>query len=329
MNSILVTGATGFLGQALVMRLAKDGNRVHALYRSEEKIRGWEHENIHFFKGTLGDFQSIERAIEGCRQVYHLAASVSVWTRDPARIYDENIGGTENVLESAMKQGVDKLVYTSTAGVLGPSDGEMNTEDKQFSGTHFTHYDRSKARSEQKILEYVSRGLQAVIVNPTRIYGPGNLSKGNALTGIIDRYLRGKWKIIPGDGSNIGNYVFIDDVVNCHIQAMDRGRTGERYLAGGSNLSFNEFFKILARISGVEHHLFKMPSGLMMMITGGFLGLAHLTGWEPPITPAYVRRYTHDWAVSCEKAKKELDYRPIHIEEGLKRTVEWIRSREV
>jgi farnesol dehydrogenase len=110
---------------------------------------------------------------------------------------------------------------------------------------------------------------------------------------------------------------------------MDRGRTGERYLAGGSNLSFNEFFKILARVSGIEHRLFKMPSGLMMMIAGGFLGIAHLTGWDPPITPAYVRRYIHDWEVSCEKAKKELDYRPLNVEEGLKRTVEWIRSRKI
>ena len=109
MNTVFVTGATGFLGKRLTMRLAYEGNRVHALYRSEEKIRGWEHENIRFFKGTLSDTDIIERAMKGCQQVYHLAAFASVWARDPRFFYEENVRGTANVLEAARKQGVERL----------------------------------------------------------------------------------------------------------------------------------------------------------------------------------------------------------------------------
>lgn len=326
MNTVLVTGATGFLGKRLTMRLAYEGNRVHALYRSEEKIRGWEHENIRFFKGTLNDPDGIDRAMKGCRQVYHMAAFASVWARDPRFFYEENVQGTVNVLEAARKLGVEKLVFTSTAGVLGPSGGGLNTEEKPLPVVHLTHYDRSKAMAELKVQEYVSGGLNAVITNPTRIFGPGILSKSNALTMMIERYLRGKWRLIPGDGSGIGNYVYVDDVVEGHLLAMEKGQPGQRYLIGGDNLSFNDFFKILTEVSGVKHILYKLPVGLMMIIARGFLGIAWLTGRTPPITPAFVRRYNHNWEVSCNKARKELGYRPASFEEGLKKTIEWIRK---
>jgi len=326
MNTILVTGSTGFLGRRLATSLAEEGNLVHALYRTDEKIRGWKHDNIRFFKGTLGDKNSIGQAMEGCRQVYHLAAFAAPWVRNPRVIYNENVGGTENILESARRLGVKKLVYTSTAGVFGPSNGELNTEEKQFNGNHFTHYDRSKAEAETKVMKYVAGGLNAVIVNPTRIYGPGNLSKSNSVTMMIEKYIRGKWRIIPGDGSSIGNYVYVDDAVNCHQLAMARGRAGERYIAGGENLTFNELFVQFARVSGVKHWLFRMPVGLMMLAAGGFQVFARLTGWTPPIVPAFVRRYNHNWAVSDQKAEKELGYYPLSFDKGLEKTIEWIQN---
>jgi len=153
MNPILVTGATGFLGNCLVMRLVGEGEKVHALYRTEDKIRGWEHENIHFFKGSLEDPGSLDRAMKGCRQVYHLAAFASAWSKDSEIFYRENVRGTVNVLEMAIRCGVKRVVFTSTAGVLGPSTQKLNTENKLFSGEHFTHYDRSKEMAEIKVKE--------------------------------------------------------------------------------------------------------------------------------------------------------------------------------
>jgi nucleoside-diphosphate-sugar epimerase len=327
MSAVLVTGATGFVGRQLAIRLAREGKRVHALYRSPEKIGDWKDPNIRFFHGNLRDSGSIRSAMRGCAQVYHVAAYVSSWAKDSRIYFQENVGGTVNVLDSALDLGVEKLVFTSTAGVLGPSDRGVITENRSFPGRHYTHYDRSKAEAERKVMDYFSRGLQAVIVNPTRIYGPGSLSTANALTRLIGRYLQGKWRIIPGDGHSIGNYVFIEDVVNCHILAMEKGRPGERYLAGGQNLSFNEFFKTLERVSGTGRRLYRLPDAVMMTIAGIFYGWGKMTGWNPPITPSFVRRYRHNWEVSIRKAEMELGYVPITFEEGLRRTLAWIEHQ--
>ena len=324
MNTVLVTGATGYLGRQLALRLAGDGNIVHALYRSEAKLEGLQHKNIYPYRGTLTDAESINSAMQGCSQVYHLAALASAWTRNSRVFYDENVGGTENVLKVAEKQGVKKLVFTSSAGVLGPSSTDPNTEEKQFEAKHFTHYDRSKAMSENLVMEYVDKGLPAIVVNPTRIFGPGSMSTSNATTMMIDRYILGKWKIIPGDGESIGNYVFVEDVVNCHLLVMEKGRIGERYLAGGENLSFNEFFARLALVSGVQQKMYRLPVSLMMSAARMMLGTAWLTGWSPPIIPAFVRRYNHNWKISDKKARKELGYEPLSFEEGLKETIDWL-----
>jgi farnesol dehydrogenase len=329
MNRVFVTGATGFLGMSLVKRLLEEGNMVHALYRSEEKIRGWEESNLFFFKGSLGDRDSIERAMRECSQVYHLAAFASVWAKDPKAFYRENVDGTVHVLEAALKNNVKRLVFTSTAGVLGPSNGTPNTEEKQFSGQHFTHYDRSKDQAEGKVREYCKKGGEAVIVNPSRIYGPGNLSQSNSVSRMIASYLRGKWKIIPGDGTSIGNYVYVEDVVSLLLIAMEKGLPGERYLAGGENLSFNGFFEILSRISGRKHRMYRLPVGLMMAVAGTMQAIANLTGWPPAITPAFVRRYNQNWAISIDKSIGQLGYNPLSFEEGLIKTIEWIKSQHL
>ena len=107
---------------------------------------------------------------------------------------------------------------------------------------------------------------------------------------------------------------------------MSRGLAGERYIAGGENLSFNEIFEGFARVSGVRRRLFKMTVGLMMMVAGGFQGFAHLTGWHPPITPDFVRRYNHNWAASIKKAEKELGYLPLSFDKGLEKTIEWLKN---
>jgi nucleoside-diphosphate-sugar epimerase len=326
MNTVLVTGATGFLGRQLALRLAQDGQRVHILYRSEAKLKGLEHENIHPFGGNLGDSDSIVHAMEGCNQVYHVAAFALPWAKNSQLFYDENVRGTEHVLFAAKKLGVEKLVFTSSAGVLGPSTGEPKTEETIFKGQHFTHYDRSKAMAEEKVIEYTDAGRSAVIVNPTRIYGPGYIGKSNAVTMMIVRYLQGKWRYIPGDGSSIGNFVFVEDVVDCHLLAMEKGRSGERYLAGSENLSFSEFFRKLAMVSGKEYRLFRIPVRLMTLAAAGMLVTARITGRTPPIVPDFVRRYNHDWLTSSNKAISELGYSPISIEEGLARTIKWFEN---
>jgi nucleoside-diphosphate-sugar epimerase len=326
MSNVLVTGATGFVGKQLALRLAGSGHKVHAMYRSEANINELEHPNIRLFKGTLTDLASIDNAMKGCDQVYHLAAFAAVWTRKPEEIYEQNVQGTTNILESALKHGVKKVVHTSTAGVFGPSGEKPNSEDNPIPETHFVHYDRSKARAEETINTYVRDGMDVIIVNPTRVFGPGKLGDSNGVTRMIRDYIKGKWHIIPGSGQSVGNYVYIDDVVEGHILAMEKGRTGERYLLGGSDLSFNEFFNILKEVTGSHYFLIKVPLFIGISIAAIMLTIAKLTGRMPLITPGLLKRYSHHWAVSSEKARSELGYDPVDFREGLRRTVEWLQT---
>jgi len=326
MSKILVTGATGFVGKQLALKLAESGHMVHAMYRSEAKIGELHHQNITTFKGTVSDLVSIDNAMKGCDQVYHLAAFAAVWTRRPEEIYEQNVRGTINILESALKYGVKRVVHTSTAGVFGPSGENPNSEDNPLADSHFIHYDRSKTQAEKKVKAYVRDGMDVVIVNPTRIYGPGNLGDSNGVTRMIRDYLNGKWHIIPGNGKSIGNYVYIEDVVDGHILAMEKGRTGERYLLGGSDLSFNEFFSILREITESRFFLIKIPLFMGISIAGIMLGHAKLTGRMPLITPGLLKRYSHHWAVSSEKARSELGYDPMDFRKGLSKTVEWLET---
>jgi nucleoside-diphosphate-sugar epimerase len=326
MSTVLVTGATGYLGKQLALKLAGSGHIVHAMYRSEAKVGGLEHENIRLFKGTLSDTASIDNAMGGCDQVYHLAAFAAVWTREPEKIYEQNVRGTVNILESALKFGVKKVVHTSTAGVFGPSGDKPSSEESPIRESHFIHYDRSKAMAEKKISTYVRDGMNVVIVNPTRVYGPGNLGDSNGVTRMIRDYIGGRWHIIPGNGRSVGNYVYIGDVVDGHVLAMEKGRPGERYLLGGSNLSFNEFFSILKEVSGSRYFLIKIPLFAGISIASIMLTIARLTGRMPLITPGLLKKYTHRWEVSSEKARSELGYDPVDFREGLQRTIKWLET---
>jgi nucleoside-diphosphate-sugar epimerase len=244
-------------------------------------------------------------------------------------IYEQNVQGTVNILESARKFSINRVVHTSTAGVFGPSRMRPHTEENPVAETHFIHYDRSKVLAEKKVRIFVQEGMDVVTVNPTRVYGPGNMGDSNGVTRMIRDYICGKWHIIPGNGKSIGNYVYIEDVVEGHILAMDKGRTGEAYLLGGSNLSFNEFFSELKGISGKNHFLIKIPLFIGTSIAGIMLTIAKLTGRMPLITPGLLKRYSYHWAFSSEKARSELGYDPVDFREGLRRTLEWLQSISV
>jgi len=202
---IFITGATGYIGNNLAKKLADEGNTIHALCRNEN-TPVLSHSNIKIFKGDITDKTSIEKGIQGCEQIYHLAAYARVWAKDMSIFYKLNVDGLRNVLDAARNSSVQKIVFTSTAGTLGPSGVQPVKEDDARIGEPFTDYEISKTQAELLCREYCNKyGMHIVIVNPPRIYGHGIITESNAVTRLIKLYMAGKWKITPGDGKRTGS----------------------------------------------------------------------------------------------------------------------------
>jgi nucleoside-diphosphate-sugar epimerase len=325
---ILVTGATGFIGIHLCRELVRQGYIVNALYRSRGKAEQIKHKNIHLFKGDVTDTLSIRKAIKECDFVFHLAACAQVWSKDPCLFYEINYKGTLNVLNEAEGAGIKKIVVTSTAGVFGPSDGKMVDENTKRQTEYFTLYEKTKAEAEELILNRTAKGMNIVIVNPTRVYGPGLLNISNSVTRIVRLYTEGKFRFLPGNGKSIGNYVFIDDVVAGHILALEKGVAGERYILGGENISYAGFFKVLAEISGKSYLLFRFPLNLMLFVSFIMLMLARSFGIKPLITPGLVRKYNYNWVLSSNKAQSELGYKITPLKSGITETLKFIYAEK-
>jgi nucleoside-diphosphate-sugar epimerase len=323
---IFVTGATGFIGSALIRTLADSGHSVHALFRSRSKTQAIRKRNVHLFKGDILDLKSIERAMRECDCVFHTAAMTKIWTKKPNKYHDINVIGTKNILETALHLGVKKVVITSTAGVFGPSLDGCVHENTVKKTECFTEYEKTKTQADSLALSYIEKGLHTVMVCPTRVYGPGLIKESNSTTRMIQLYIKGRWRIIPGSGKNIGNYVYIDDVVKGHMLAMEKGLAGEKYILGGENISYSGFFKTLKKVSQKDSALFKLPLSIMLFLSFLMKCLAEWFNIYPLITPKMVKKLTCDWVVSSDKAVRELGYSPLSLEKGIKKTVDWLNS---
>ncbi|MFC2126216.1 NAD-dependent epimerase/dehydratase family protein [Bacteroidota bacterium] len=213
---------------------------------------------------------------------------------------------------------------TSTAGVFGPSVHKTVDEKTERSFVLCTEYERTKAEAEKLVMDYVSKGQHIVIVNPTRIYGPGLLNESNSVTRMINLYINGRFRVLPGDGNSIGNYVFIDDIVRGHILAMEKGKSGEKYIMGGANVSYRDFFNVLSCVTGKKYFQFNLPISFMLAISSVMLFLAKTIQISPLIIPPWVRKYNYNWELSSQKSINQLGYRFTSLEEGLRRTVKYL-----
>ena len=324
--SIFLTGATGFIGRRLVEELIKQEEEVHILCRPTSDISGLDDSHITTFSGDVTNIESVSNAMQGCDRVYHLAALAKNWAPNPD-IFDRiNVTGTNNILSIAEKLSVEKVVITSTSMTLKSSDEDPVNESDGRAEHILTDYARSKARSEDSAMKFCERGLKVVFVNPTRVFGPGLMTEGNSATLMIQLYMQGKWRYVLGDGNAVGNYGFVDDIVAGHIQAMQHGRSGELYTLGGENLSFNKFFEILAELSEVKHHLFNIPLSLIQLVSNLEITRAKLFRGYPLITPEWVEVFSKNWAFSCAKAEKELEYKITPFREALSHTINWIKD---
>ncbi|MDZ7619091.1 MAG: NAD-dependent epimerase/dehydratase family protein [Patescibacteria group bacterium] len=331
-----VTGAAGFVGTRLVQALVERGCSVRALYHCAKPTAppgfAWGDHNpftsprLNLVSGDITDRQSLRRAMAGCTHVFHVAAYARNWAADRNLFKAQNIEGVRNVCAVARELGVERIVWTSSIVTFGPTrPGEIGDEDTpRMTNRYFTEYEATKTVAEREVLAMAADGLPVVTVNPTRVYGPGHLTEGNALARLIDAYDRGRMPLLMNRGVNVGNYVFVDDVVQGHLLAMQRGRIGQRYILGGENASLKEFFHAIARVSGKRH--LQIPIlGISPLVFAWFLQKrAEWLGYHPSMTPGWVRTFLADWAYRCDKAQRELGYAPTPLEEGIRVTYEWL-----
>jgi nucleoside-diphosphate-sugar epimerase len=323
----MVTGATGFIGHSLVKELLKRNLEVNVLVRSKQKLAPEFLHQVTIFEGGLHEPAVLDAAMKDCDYVFHLAGFTAVWSKDKTLATHTNTEGTRNILEASIRNHISKVVFTSTAGTLPPSDYDKPVdENSPAPRAYLTDYEHSKRQAELVCAEFAGRGLNVVIVNPTRVYGPGLLNKSNSVTILIKKYLDGTWRFIPGDGTQAGNYAYIGDVVQGHLHALEKGKPGERYILGGENVSFNRLFEIIGDSGGKKQTLFSIPFMALTVFANVELFFADKFGKPPLITPSWIKRYNQNRLVTSRKATEELGYLITPLTEGIKETITWLNS---
>ncbi len=323
----VVTGATGFIGQHLCHRLVKMGHQVTGIYRDAEKFSRMRTDGIVGAQGDVTSLEFLRSTFGGADGCFHLAAIARPWARKKREFYDVNVSGTRHVLQAANDNKLSRVVFTSTASVFGPADAESpaNETTKCISGSMLP-YDESKRECEAVVQDFLTQGLDVVSVYPTRVFGPGVMSESNAMTRIIKQYLEGSWRWVPGDGSNVGNYVFVHDCVDGLVRAMNGGVSGEKYILGGENLTFLELTDGMNKISGRSTRFYKIPKIVLLMVATMQRVRAVFTGRRPMLTYATIGKFLKNWHVDNSKAQRELGFRSRPYLDSLAETMKWIQE---
>ena len=320
----LVTGATGFVGGAVARALVRVGVDVRVLARSQSDTQNLSGLPVERIEGDLLNSDSLQTALAGCQQLYHVAAYYALWAKDPAIFYDINVTGTRNVLAAARLAGIQRTVYCSTIGAIGlPANGGLGTEDTPVSLDQMAgHYKRSKYLAEQEVLKFASEGLPVVIVNPSAPVGAGDVKPTPTGQVIVD-FMKGRMPAYIETGMNI---VDVDDVAAGHLLAMEKGRQGERYILGCKNLMLKDVFDILSGLTGVKAPSLRLPRSAVLPLAYVNQWIADLTGQPPRIPLEGVRMAKYRMHYDCSKAVRELGIPQTPPEKALEKAVRWFRS---
>ena len=317
----LVTGGTGFVGANVVRELLRAGATVRVLARRSSARRALADLPVEIAEGDLLDRASLQRAVTGIRDVYHVAADYRLWAPDPREIYRANVGGTRAILEVAAEAGVHRIVYTSSVGALGiPKDGTPGTEDTPVTLADMVgDYKRSKFLSEQVAHELAGQGVPVVIVNPSAPVGPWDVKPTPTGQMVVD-FMCGRMFATMDTGLNL---VHVRDVAVGHLRAAQRGTLGQSYILGCENVSLAGIGAMLAEITGVPPPRWRVPypvawSGALCIET-----VARLTRATPRVSLTAVRMARKRMYFSAARAVRELELPQTDVREALRDAVEW------
>jgi dihydroflavonol-4-reductase len=321
----LVTGATGFVGSHVARQLVGAGHRVRVLVRPNSNSSLLDGLPVERAEGDLRDPISLDRAMKGVRQLFHVAADYRLWTRDPNELYQSNVEGTRRLFEIAGNAGVGRVVYTSTvATVAVPKHGAAlpNEETHATLDEMIGHYKRSKFLAELEAMKAAAAGLPVVIVNPTTPVGPGDW-KPTPTGRIILDFLNGKMPAYVDTGLNVAP---VEDVAAGHLLAAEKGRIGERYILGARNMTLKEILDALSFITGRPAPRVRLPHVVALIAAYSDQFVSRIVGRDPQIPLEGVKMARHRMFVQSDKAERELGYRPGPVEPALARAVNWYQE---
>jgi dihydroflavonol-4-reductase len=313
----LVTGATGFTGSHVARRLAERGDDVRVAVRETSNTELIEDLDCERVTCDVLDRRGLRRALKGVERVFHVAGMTSMDSADTERLFAVNVGGAKTVLEECLRAGVERVVYSSSAAALGPAEpGQAADETQLFTaGRLGIPYVNSVHEAEVEAMRLAARGLPLVCVNPTVIFGTGDVNL--ASTRLVRSFLLG---LIPVYTDGAANVVDVHDAADGHLLADEKGAVGERYILGGRNFTFDRLFADLGRLSGVEPPV-KIPARAAAAAAG-------VLGRIGTLTPSEIKTASHWWTYRSTKARRELGWKARPHEETLEATVSWHLERE-
>ncbi|HMK76516.1 MAG TPA: hopanoid-associated sugar epimerase [Thermodesulfobacteriota bacterium] len=322
----LITGATGFVGSAVLRKLLAAGHNVRALVRPKSDCRNLTGLPVEIVYGDITDRQSLDRAMAGCSTLFHAAADYRLWLPKPDEMYETNVIGTRKVMHAAMDAGIKRVVYTSSVATLGftlngsPADEDTPVSLKDMIG----HYKRSKFMAEAELKRLADeQGLPVIIVNPSTPVGPRDIKPTPTGRIIVDA-ASGRMPAYVDTGLNL---VHVDDVAIGHLLALERGKVGNRYILGACNMTLKEIFCAVGTLTGQNPPKICLPHPLVFPIACMSEAWARVVSRREPRVPLTgVRLAREKMFFSVEKAKRFLGFNPRPVEEALRDAVDWFRE---
>lgn len=320
----IITGANGFLGQWLVRRLLAEGHEVSVVLRNPKSLDAELASKVKIYQGDVTKYDSLLEPFKNKDAVFHLAGLIAYKRKELPAMYEVNVTGTQNVIAAMVAQGVSRLLHLSSVVAVGASFTPQNIldEDSPYLIGHLKlGYFDTKHEAEKRVVAAVKENkIQAVMINPSTIYGPGDATKGSRKTQV--KVARGGFPFYTAGGVSV---VDVEDVVNAIVSGFNKGRNGERYIVAGDNVTIKQLFEIIARCGGVKPPEVYMPT--MILKTLGFfgdtmnqLGMQSSLSIENAYTASMFHWFKHD------KAARELDFRPQPAELAIEKSVRWMRD---